>query len=161
MESEAPGLDTSGIEFFYNPKSIAIVGASSDPYKPSGRPLAALRGRGFAGKLFAINPRYDEIAGTPCYPTLLDVPDEVEMAIISIPAQFVLDALEQCVAKGVKAAVIFSAGFSEIGAEGEALQRRMTELARGSGLRILGPNSFGLLRVSNAVMASFAHIVTG
>lgn len=77
MKSEASELDTSGIEFFYNPKSIAIVGASSDPYKPSGRPLAALRGRGFAGKLFAINPRYDEIAGTPCYPTLLDVPDEV------------------------------------------------------------------------------------
>jgi len=159
MKSEASELDTSGIEFFYNPKSIAIVGASSDPYKPSGRPLAALRGRGFAGKLFAINPRYDEIAGTPCYPTLLDVPDEVEMAIISIPAQFVLESLEQCVAKGVKVAVIFSAGFSEIGGEGEVLQRRMTELARQSGLRILGPNSFGLIRLSNAVMASFSHIV--
>ena len=159
MESGAPEPDTSGIEFFYNPRSIAIVGASNDRQKPSGRPLAALQKRGFAGKLFAVNPRYQEIAGTPCYPTLLDVPEDVEMAIISIPAAFVLDALEQCVAKGVKAAVIFSAGFSEIGSEGEALQRRMTELARASGLRILGPNSFGLIRVTNAVMASFAHIV--
>ena len=159
MENAASDLDTSGIEFFYNPKSIAIVGASNDRQKPSGRPLAALRKRCFAGKLFAVNPRYQEIAGTPCYPTLLDVPDEVEMAVISIPAASVLDALEQCVAKGVRVAVIFSAGFSEIGPEGEALQRRMTELAKSSGLRILGPNSFGLIRVSNAVMASFAHIV--
>ncbi len=159
MESGSSDPNTSGIEFFYNPKSIAIVGASSDPYKPSGRPLAALLARGFAGKLFAINPRYNEIAGTPCYPTILDVPDDVEMAIIGVPAQFVLEALEQCVAKGVKVAVIFSAGFSEIGPEGEALQRRMTQLARQGGLRILGPNSLGLLSVSNSVMASFAHIV--
>jgi acetyltransferase len=159
MKSGVSDLDTSGIEFFYDPRSIAIVGASPDRQKPSGRPLAALQERGFAGKLFAVNPRYQEIGGTPCYPTILDVPDDVEMAIISIPAQFVLEALEQCVAKGVKAAVIFSAGFSEIGAEGEALQRRMTELAKESGLRILGPNSFGLIRVKNAVMASFAHIV--
>ena len=77
MKRGASELATPGIEFFYNPRSIAIVGASSDPFKPSGRPLAALRARGFAGKLFAINPRYDEIGGTPCYPTLLDVPDDV------------------------------------------------------------------------------------
>jgi acetyltransferase len=159
MESGASDRDTSGIEYFYNPRSIAIVGASSDRRKPSGRPLAALQEHGFAGRIFAVNPRYQEIAGTPCYPTLLDVPDDVEMAIISIPAAHVLEALEHCVAKGVKAAVIFSAGFSEIGGEGEELQRRMTELARESGLRILGPNSFGLLRVSNAVLASFSHIV--
>ena len=103
MESGSSDLDTSGIEFFYNPRSIAIVGASSDRQKPSGRPLAALQERGFAGKLFAVNPRYNEIAGTPCHPTLLGVPDDVEMAIISIPAAFVLEALEHCVAKGVKA----------------------------------------------------------
>jgi acetyltransferase len=151
--------DTSGIDYFYNPRSIAIIGASDRPRKPGGRPLPALRDRGYAGEVFPINPRHREIAGFKCYPTILDVPGDVDMAVISIPAASVPDVLEECATKGVKAAVIFSAGFAEVGAEGQALQQRLTDLAKPNDMRILGPNSLGLMNLTNSVMASFAYVV--
>jgi acetyltransferase len=82
MGSGASDFDNFNIEFFYKPESIAIVGASSDPRKPGGRPLAALLKRGYAGKIYPVNPRYPEIAGVRCYPTILEVPGNVDMAII-------------------------------------------------------------------------------
>jgi acyl-CoA synthetase (NDP forming) len=148
---------TSGIEYFFNPRSIAVVGASPHKRKPGGRPLVALRERGYAGKIFPINPNYEEVAGIHCYPTILDVPDDIDMAIISVPAVAVLEVLEQCASKGVRAAVIFSAGFGEVGAEGEAEQEKIRKISRESGMRVLGPNCFGIMNVSNAVMATFAH----
>ena len=101
MSSSCDG-DASGSAYFYDPRSIAIIGASANPNKPGGRPLAALLKRGYAGKVFPVNPSYDEIAGLTCYPTILDVPGDVEMAIISVPADLVPDLLEECGAKGVK-----------------------------------------------------------
>jgi acetyltransferase len=150
--------DTLGLEYFYNPRSIAIVGASEHQRKPGGRPLAALLKKGYAGKVFPVNPSYTDIGGTKCYPSVLDVPEPIDMAIISVPADSVLGVLERCVKKGVKAAVIFSAGFSEVGAEGEALQQKLTDLARESGIRLLGPNCLGLMNLTNSVLASFAFV---
>ena len=150
---------SSGIESFYDPRSIAIIGASANARKPGGRPLAALTKRGYAGGVFPVNPRYDEIAGFRCYPTILDVPENVDMAIVSVPASSVPDVLRQCGKKGVKAVVIFSGGFAEVGARGEALQLEIAQLARENGFRILGPNCLGIINSSNSVMASFAHIV--
>jgi len=95
MRSQDSGTDTSNIDYFFNPKSIAIVGASDRRSKPGGRPLAALRERGYAGKIFPVNPRYTEIHGMPCYPSILDVADDVDMAIISVPASLVLDVIQQ------------------------------------------------------------------
>jgi acetyltransferase len=157
--SRNSGGDANGIAAFYDPRSIAIIGASANPKKPGGKPLAALLKRGYAGDVFPINPSYDEIEGLTCYPTILDVPGDVEMAIISVPAKFVPELLEQCGAKGVKAVVIFTAGFSEVGGAGEELQQTICELAREHDFRILGPNCLGLINVSNSVIASFAHIV--
>ena len=148
---------TSGIEYFFNPRSIAIVGASGDKRKVGGRPLAALIDRGYAGKIFPINPGYEELAGKKCYPSILDVPDDIDMAIVSVPAAAVLEVLEQCATKHVRAAVVFSAGFGEVGAAGEVEQEKIRMLSRASGMRILGPNCFGLMNVRNAVMATFAH----
>jgi len=159
MASRAFETAPSGIEFFYDPRSIAIIGASGNARKPGGRPLAALAKRGYAGRVFPVNPRYDEIAGFRCYPSILDVPHDVDMAIVSVPASSVPDVLRQCGEKGVKAVVIFSGGFAEVGARGEALQREIAELARESDFRILGPNCLGIINSSNKVMASFAHIV--
>jgi len=159
MASRAFDTDTSGIEYFYDPRSIAIIGASRNPRKPGGRPLVALQKRGYSGRVLPVNPQYDEVAGLACYPTILDVPGDVDMAIVSVPAAHVLDVLAQCGQKGVKAVVLFTAGFAEIGAEGEALQRRMAELASANDFRILGPNCLGLINLGNSVMASFAHIV--
>jgi len=159
MVSTDTDSNTEGIGFFYDPKSIAIIGASDNPARPGGKPLWALRERGYAGSVFPVNPRHDKIGDLTCYPTILDVPGDVDMVIVSVPANSVPDVLGQCGEKGVKAAVIFTAGFSETGAEGEALQQKITELARENGLRILGPNCLGIMNLSNSVMASFAHIV--
>jgi acetyltransferase len=159
MASRETESNSEGIEFFFDPKSIAIIGASKNPARPGGKPLWGLRERGYAGSVFPVNPRYDSIGDLTCYPTILDVPGDVDMVIISVPASSVAEVLGQCGEKGVKAAVIFTAGFSEIGAEGEALQQKITDLARAHGIRILGPNCLGIMNLSNSVMASFAHIV--
>lgn len=92
-------------------------------------------------------------------PSLLEIADDVDMVIISIPAESVLESLTECVAKKVKAVVIFTSGFAEVGPQGKALQQRVTELARKNSLHILGPNCVGLVNLSNSVMASFANIV--
>jgi len=158
MGTGAFGIDTSGIEFFYHPRSIAIVGASTKSAKPGGRPVRALRKRGYAGKVYPINPSYDEVEGYKCYPSLLDVPGDLDMAIISLPAESVLDVLRQCAAKDVKVVVIFSSGFAEVGAEGVALQHQIRDLAKANNIRILGPNSLGVINSANSATASFAFI---
>lgn len=151
--------DHSRMEYFFNPRTIAIVGASSDFRKPGGRSLNALQKRGFTGKIYPINPNSRELLGIPCYPKLADVPDEIDMAIVSTPAHTVFEKLEQCIEKKVKAVVVFTSGFAEVGPEGAALQQRMTELARKNDLRILGPNCVGIVNLSKSVMACFANIV--
>lgn len=149
----------SALEPFFNPQSIAVIGASSNPVKPGGRPVSALLSKGFSGKIYPVNPTRTNINGLKCYPSLLDIPDPVDLVIISIVADKVYPALEECAAKGVKAAVIFSSGFAETGPEGLAEQQRIAELSGKTGLRILGPNCLGLVNTMNGVMASFAYIV--
>jgi acetyltransferase len=151
--------DNAALDYFFNPRSIALIGVSKDIRKPSGRSLNALMKWGYAGKLYPINPHHQEINGIKCYPSLMDISGDVDMVIISIPAESVLECLEECVAKKVKAVVIFSSGFAEVGPEGKVLQQRVTQLARKNNLRILGPNCVGLVNLSNSVMASFANIV--
>ena len=149
----------SGIQYFFEPCSIAIVGASANFAKLSGRPIAALLKKGYAGAIYPINPRYPEIGGLPCYPSITDVPGEIDLAIVAVPAEVTLDALKQCAAKGVKAAVVFTSGFAEVGAQGKALQQQITDLARQSEMRILGPNCLGMVYFKNAIMATFSDIV--
>lgn len=159
MNGSSYNNDHSRMEYFFNPRTIAIVGASSDFRKPGGRSLNALQKRGFTGKIYPINPNSRELLGIPCYPKLADVPDEIDMAIVSTPAHTVFEKLEQCIEKKVKAVVVFTSGFAEVGPEGAALQQRMTELARKNDLRILGPNCVGIVNLSKSVMACFANIV--
>ncbi len=159
MDLEDGNVDISAMEYFFNPRSIALIGVSKDIRKPSGRSLNALLKWSYAGKLYPINPNYTEIHGVKCYPSLLEIPGDVEMVIISVPAQSVLAALQQCVVKKVKAVVLFTSGFSEVGPEGKALQEQVTQLSQKNNLRILGPNCVGLVNLSNSVMASFANIV--
>jgi acyl-CoA synthetase (NDP forming) len=148
--------EINSLKPFFEPKSIAILGASGDPAKPSGRTQAELINKGYKGEIFPINPKYSDIFGLKCYPSLSDVPGKVELVVITLPAKEVYAALEQCAAKGVKAAVIFSSGFAEIGPKGLNLQEKITELARKHGIRLLGPNCVGLINVRSRVIASFA-----
>ncbi|WP_366923049.1 acetate--CoA ligase family protein [Metallumcola ferriviriculae] len=147
------------LDFFFKPQSIAIIGASGDAKKPGGRPIEGLLTKGYAGKIFPVNPRYERIAGLKCYPSVIDISEPVDLAIISVPAKLVLDMFRDCVKKKVKAVIIFSSGFAETGEEGNRLQQEITDLARQHSIRVLGPNCLGIINIPGSVMASFGTIV--
>ncbi|MBI5118822.1 CoA-binding protein [Candidatus Poribacteria bacterium] len=133
------------MEFFFNPKSVAIVGASRNPIKFGSIILANLFALGYEGKIFPINPKGKNIAGLKTYPSVRDVPDEVDLAIFAIPAPATVEAMRDCAEKRVKGVVIISSGFNESGEVGARFQRELLEIARGAGIRIIGPNTTGIL----------------
>ena len=140
----------------FNPQSMAILGASSDPAKIGGRPLNLLKDLGYKGKIYPVNPRYDEVQGVPTVASVGDVEGPIDMAIIAVPGGAVIDAVQQCADKGVKAVVIFSSGFAEVDDEGREKQDALTRIAEKSGMRIVGPNCIGLASVLHRFVASFS-----
>src|SRR5690348_1592256 len=129
------------------PASVAIFGASNDPTRISGRSLRYFREAGYQGGLYPINPTRDQVQGLTAYPDIAAVPGPVECAVIAVPANLAIEAMESCVAKGVRAVVMFTAGFAEIGPEGRAMQERIIEIAQGGGIRLCGPNCLGLFNM--------------
>ena len=129
------------------PSSVAIFGASNDPTRISGRSLRYFREAGYKGGLYPINPTRDTVQGLKAFPDVAAVPGSVECAVIAVPANLAIEAMESCVVKGVKAVVMFTAGFAEIGPEGRAMQTRITEIARDGGIRLCGPNCLGLFNM--------------
>ncbi len=151
------GLNLAGLRALFQPGSIAILGASADPGKIGGRPISFLRGNGFTGAIYPINPRHREVQGLPAYASLADVAQPVDLALISVPRPAVLAAVRSCAEAGVKAVTIFSAGFAETGAgEGALLQAQITDVSRETGIRVLGPNCLGSVSRQHGVSASFA-----
>lgn len=143
---------------FFKPKSVAVVGATPTPGKIGNIIIENLYSEGYKGKIFLVNPNYQEILGMPCYPTILDCPDVPEMAVIVVPAKIVPDVVEQAGQKGVKGLTIISAGFSEGDEEGKERERRVVEIARRYGMRIVGPNSLGVISPHTNLNASFARM---
>ena len=137
-------------------RSVAVIGASSDPARIGGRPVAFLLSSGFAGSIYPVNAKYTEVQGLPCYPDLASIPDRVDAAIVSVPARDVPDVIEDCGRKGVRAAVVFSSGFSEVGDEGRAVQAAIAAAARRTGVRVIGPNCQGLVAVRQHLNLSFS-----
>ena len=132
-------------ESVFFPKSIAVVGASPNPIKFGNRYLEGLISAGYEGKLYPVNPGGGPISGLETYPTVREIPGPVEYVIVAIPAQHVLDVLDDCAAKGVKVVQFFTAGFSETGEEeGCRLEREMVDKAKEGGFRIIGPNCIGV-----------------
>jgi acyl-CoA synthetase (NDP forming) len=129
----------------FAPRAIALIGASGDPKKNTSRPQRFLRKHGYTGKIVPINPGREEIGGERAYPDLLSMPGEVDHAFIMVPADAVAAAIEQCVAKRVPVATIYTDGFAETGAEGRVKQERLVAIAREGGVRLVGPNCIGLL----------------
>jgi acyl-CoA synthetase (NDP forming) len=130
------------LDLFFHPKSIAVFGASENIYSYGHRYIQALHDFGYHGKIYAVNHKGEECLGHKIYRSIADVPDAVDQAFITIPSRFILDALKECIVKDIKAAVLFTAGFSEISEEGRELEKRIVELARGrmrlmEGLRYL------------------------
>jgi len=148
----------SDLERFFNPRAIAIIGASQDLNTISGQPLRFLKGHGYEGKLYPVNPRYEEVAGLRCYPALADVPDIPDLALVLVNASRVADVLRQCGEKGVPYVIIFSSGFSEMGGKGVALQQELMRIAREHDIGVIGPNCQGMINVADQVYAGFGSV---
>ncbi len=140
----------------FDPASIAIVGASNDVQKFGGRPIRYSLEGGYKGRILPINPKGGEIQGLKAYRDIREAPGPVDMAIVSVPAAGVVEAIEQCAEAKVRSVVIFSSGFAELGGEGEAWQARLSEIARASGTRLVGPNCMGMLNVKAAAVGTFS-----
>src|SRR3978361_1122719 len=147
------------LDSFFAPGSIALIGASRDQEKIPGRLLSMLRKNEYPGKLYPINPNYDDIDGLKCYKTIAEVGAPIDLAIIIIPARAVVGALEECAAVGVKNAVIISSGFAEEGGDSAAMQDKIVAIAKRSGMRISGPNAEGFLSEVQKVAATFSPTV--
>lgn len=148
----------SGFEFLFNPRSIAVIGASPDPNRPGAQTIRALQERGFEGGVYPVNPKYDEIAGLRCFASIKDVPAPCDIAVIALPAERVPDMVAQCGRNGVRFVVVFGGGFRESGPEGQAREQRMLEAARAYGVRIIGPNCLGLVNVHARAYAAFGSL---
>lgn len=145
-----------GLAPFFEARSVAVVGASSDPSKIGGSVLANLRAAGFDGRIVPVNARHAVVQGLAAVPSLLDVADPIDLAVVAVPAAGVLPALQQCVARGVKGAVVISAGFRESGAEGRAREAEIRAWLRDAPLRVIGPNCLGWIRPSRRLNLTFA-----
>jgi acetyltransferase len=144
-----------GMNLLFNPRSVAIIGASDDLARIGGLPIRFLRQHGYTGKIFPVNPKYKEIAGLPCYPTMKDIPELVDLALVGIPRQFVSDALKQCADKRVPFVILFSAGYAEMGEAGRREQEELRRFARQMGIRVVGPNCIGIINTHDHVASSF------
>jgi acetyltransferase len=142
------------IEAVLCPASVAVVGASATPGSIGDVLCRNLREGGFRGPVFYVNPRHASIGDEPCYPDVRSLPQAVDVAIIATPPPTLPTVLEHCGVRGVRGAIIVSAGFREGGEEGAAFERSMLQVARRYGLRLLGPNSFGVIRTDNGFNAS-------
>jgi acetyltransferase len=146
-------LDTAGS--FTNPKSLAVIGASNTPGKIGNALLSNLLGSGYKGKVYPINPKEKEILGLPCFPSLADVPDEIEMAIFCIPARKAIETAEECGKKGIRNLVVITAGFKEIGRAGAELENEFMSICRQYDMRVLGPNVVGFIDTHTPINATF------
>lgn len=147
------------LDAVFYPKSVVVVGASGDFSKVSGRPLKFLISQGYQGNLYAVNPRYKDINGIECYPDLASLPEVPDFAVIILPAPAVVKAIEEAAGAGVKAALIITSGFAEMGAEGEKMQESIKEIARSTGITVCGPNSAGVINAGNGMASTISQLL--
>ncbi len=144
------------LDFFFTPKSVAIVGASNRKGSMGYVFMTNITQAGYKGEIYPINPKEDEIFGLKAYKNVKDIPGEVDLAVILIPAQSVPAAMTDCGEKGLKGAVVITGGFAEIGDEGVKLQEELQEISERYGIRTLGPNCFGLYNCNIGLNVSLA-----
>lgn len=147
------------LEAIFTPRSVAVVGASPDPTKLGHSVMKNLVENGYDGSVMAIHPSAESILGRPAYPSILDVPETVDLAVIVVPSRAVLSVAEQCGEKGVKGLVVISAGFKEVGGEGREMERKLIEIVRRHDMRMVGPNCLGVIDTTSRLNASFAALM--
>ena len=151
----------SNLQALLSPRSIAIVGASADLSKINGRTLRFLQEKGYRGRIYPVNPKYEQIAGLRCYSDIAALPESPDLAVVAVPAAQVLPAVRDLAQRGARAAIIFSSGFSEMGKAGRALELDVAAAARATGLRLCGPNCLGLINAYDHIIATFGQFAEG
>ncbi len=142
----------------FDPRVIAVVGASDDPTRIGGRPIAHMGRSGYAGRIVPVNPKYDIIQGLPAVRSLAEADGTIDLVIVAVAAKHVPQTLADAADKGARAAVIFSSGFAEVGADGAAAQDELVAMARRLGIVMLGPNCLGHYAAASGVCATFASL---
>jgi acetyltransferase len=143
---------------FFEPRSVAVIGASTSPGKLGYTVVQNLVEGGYAreGKVYPINPKADQILGQTAYPSVKDVPGPIDLAVVVIPYQHVPEALKECGEKGIRAAIVITAGFREAGMEGLERERELLQIARQYEMRLVGPNCLGVIDTYTPLNASFS-----
>ena len=147
-------IDNNFNQSFFNPRSVAIVGASSNAQKTGARVQRFLVSHGYKGKIYPVNPNREEIFGLKCYPKLTKIHKQIDHVFIAVDGNKIIDAVRDAVSMNIKCATILSGGFSESGSEGLNLEKQILHIAREGNLRILGPNSIGIINISDSVVLS-------
>jgi acyl-CoA synthetase (NDP forming) len=140
-------------DLLFNPRSIAMIGASSNLGKWGAIVFLNMIMGGYQGKLYPVNPKGGMVFNRRAYPRVTEVPEPQDLAVIAIPAQFVKEAVQDCICKGIRMAIVITSDFSETGEEGARLEREMVEVARSGGLRLVGPNTMGIFSASASLTA--------
>ncbi len=144
------------LNHIFYPGSVAVIGASASPEKVGYVCVSSLLEGGFKGKVYPVNPRLSQVLGLTAYPAIGAVPGTVDLAMIVIPAPLTIPAIEECAARGVKGAIVISGGFKEVSTDsGRGLQDRLRDIARRSGMTIIGPNTMGIVNPRANLVASF------
>lgn len=151
---------TAAVQNFFSPRSLAVIGASRERDSIGGRLFKNILEAGFQGPVYPVNPKSEVVQSVPAYKSVLECPGPVDLALVVVPAVAVTRVARECAEKGVKALVVISSGFAEIGKEGAALQRELVEVCRGSGMRLVGPNCMGIVNTDPKVSmnAQFAPL---
>ena len=150
-------MSTHYLASLFEPRSVVLVGASERLEKVGGRVLENLIGAGYRGKLFAVNPKYTAVRGIPCVRSVGELPEAVDLAVVATPAAVVPEVIAACGRRGIRTAIVITAGFSETGPGGQALERELLAAAREHGVRLLGPNCLGMMRPPLGLNATFAR----
>ena len=138
-----------------NARSVAMVGASNDPSRLTGRPVAYMLKLGFQGKIFPVNPSRDTVQGLPCHPSLRAIGEPVDLALVATPAASVESSILEGIEAGIRSFIVFSSGFAELDQEGRERQMRLARIAKEHGVGILGPNCLGVVNSRTGLVASF------
>lgn len=152
-------MTTEIIQKMLRPRSIALIGASREPKKLGHITLKNLIEGGFKGRIFPINPEAGEVLGLQVYQSVTKVPEAIDLAVLAVPAVLVPKVIEECGQKGIKAAIIISAGFREVGPQGEACEQETVKAAAKGGTRILGPNCLGVINASENLDATISRVI--
>jgi acyl-CoA synthetase (NDP forming)/RimJ/RimL family protein N-acetyltransferase len=163
MQAREQRAEARSIQRLLTPRSVAVIGAGQDKQSVGRVLLDNILAAGFQGPVYPVHPHHPYVASIRAYPTVLDIPDDVDLAVVATPADTVRDVVHQCTQKGVRGLVVVSSGFAETGPEGAAAQRDLVTDARASGMRVIGPNCLGIINTDTAVAlnATLAPVAPG